>query len=263
MSSQTDLFCEVPDSGQPLAKTGKQAKKNAHDWPNFPHHRHADGKGWVITVPDGELYYDPNFLTERIADRCLEVFLGNTGNMTPVTPWADLTEDQWKAIRFELIPWQRDVIRMYGKEIPLPRLSSWHGDPERAYTYSGIHLKPQPWNIPLDWLRDQLECLCGIRFNSVLMNWYRDGHDHISWHADDETELGKNPVIASVNLGATRRFLLRRADDQALKIEFPLSHGSVLIMSGALQHHWQHSVPKQAAVNDSRINLTFRVIGEN
>jgi alkylated DNA repair dioxygenase AlkB len=142
----------------------------------------------------------------------------------------------------------------------MPRLSSWHGDPDRPYTYSGITLMPNPWNPMLNWLRDQLELLCDIRFNSVLLNWYRNGQDYISWHTDAEKELGKNPVIASVNFGATRRFLLRRQDNHAEKIELPLDHGSVLIMSGALQHYWQHSVPKQAKVHESRINMTFRVI---
>ena len=94
----------------------------------------------------------------------------------------------------------------------------------------------------------------------MLLNWYRSGDDHISWHTDAEPELGKNPMIASINFGETRRFLLRRSDDHQQKIEIPLKHGSLLVMSGALQHHWQHSVPKQAKVKNSRLNLTFRVI---
>ena len=120
-------------------------------------------------------------------------------------------------------------------------------------------MQQQPWSAALDWLRDQLQAAVGVRFNSVLLNWYRSGDDHISWHTD--AELGKNPTIASINFGETHRFLLRRSDDYQHKIEILLKHGSLLVMSGALQHHWQHSVPKQAKVKNSRLNLTFRVIG--
>ncbi|MGP5663045.1 alpha-ketoglutarate-dependent dioxygenase AlkB family protein, partial [Psychrobacter celer] len=97
-------------------------------------------------------------------------------------------------------------------------------------------------------------------FNSVLLNWYRSGEDHISWHTDAEPELGKDPMIASINFGESRRFLLRLQDDHKCKIEIPLHHGSVLVMAGALQHHWQHSVPKQKKVKGSRVNMTFRTI---
>ena len=102
--------------------------------------------------------------------------------------------------------------------------------------------------------------ICKREFNSVLLNWYRSGDDHISWHTDAEPELGESPLIASVNFGASRRFLLRRREDRSVKLEIPLQHGSVLVMAGALQHHWQHSVPKQKKVKDSRVNLTFRMI---
>ncbi len=149
---------------------------------------------------------------------------------------------------------------MYGKEIPLPRVSAWYGDSDRAYTYSGIRLQPKSWTPMLTWIRQELLKISGQEFNSVLLNWYRSGEDHISWHTDAEPELGKNPIIASVNFGESRRFLLRRTDDPKTKIEIPLHHGSLLIMSGALQHHWQHSVPKQAKVMGSRINMTFRRI---
>lgn len=112
----------------------------------------------------------------------------------------------------------------------------------------------------LHWLRSQLAPICKRQFNSVLLNWYRSGEDYISWHTDAEKELGVNPLIASINFGESRRFLLRLKEDHDIKIELPLHHGSVLVMAGALQHHWQHSVPKQKKVKSNRINLTFRTI---
>lgn len=223
----------------------------------YPMRPHPGGVGHLITVPDGELYYAPQFLSQKISDRALQLLLANDRYPVQGTDWqtADLDGIGW-----ENIQWRQDKIRMFGREVDLPRLSAWHGDSDRPYTYSGLTLQPQPWNPVLDWLRDQLQQVSGIRFNSVLLNWYRSGQDHISWHTDAEPELGPNPVIGSFNFGAARRFLIRRTDDPQHKIEFPLTHGSLLVMSGALQHHWQHSVPKQARIRDSRVNLTFRLI---
>ena len=111
------------------------------------------------------------------------------------------------------------------------------------------------------YLKHEIERVVGHEFNSVLLNWYRDGEDYLNWHADDEKELGVNPVIGSVNFGETRDFLLRRNTDASQKITIPLKHGTLLVMSGELQHHWQHSVPKRKRVRGSRFNLTFRRIG--
>lgn len=213
-------------------------------------------KGYNIVIPQGELLYFPEFFSPKIANRALDFLLANSAahtlphELSANTPWTN-------------IPWQQDEIKMYGKQIPLPRLSSWHGDSDHPYTYSGITLQSLPWNAALDYLRDQLQQLTSIRFNSVLLNLYRDGQDHISWHTDDEPELGKNPIIASINFGESRRFLLRRCEKERQaheKVEVLLSHGSVLVMQGETQHYWQHSVPKQAKVIKPRINLTFRHI---
>ena len=212
-------------------------------------------QGWHIVIPQGEILYFPQFFSQKVADRALNFLLENSTGHKP--------EQIDDATAWTNIPWRQDTINMYGKQTPLPRLSSWHGDNDRPYTYSGITLQPLPWNTGLDYLRDQLLQLSGRRFNSVLLNLYRDGQDHISWHTDNEPELGKNPVIASVNFGESRRFLLRRHEKERQpleKIELLLTHGSVLIMQGETQHHWQHSVPKQAKVNQPRINLTFRQI---
>lgn len=218
---------------------------------------HPCGNGEVITVPGGELFYAPDFFSRKVSDRSMAVLLGNDTYPPQSTDWHAVDVS---GVRWQTIAWRQDRINMFGRQVNLPRLTAWHGDDDRPYTFSGLTLHPAPWNTMLAWLRDALADVTGQRFNSVLLNWYRSGDDHMSWHADDEPELGRNPVIASVNFGATRRFLLRRTDDHAEKIELPLSHGSLLVMSGALQHHWQHSVPRQKRVADSRVNLTFRTI---
>lgn len=232
---------------------------------------HHSGQGDVIQIPDGELWYVPQFFSPHISDRIMRALLANHHNesgdnykvVNQTINWQDLitiNDIDWKNIAWKNIAWRQDHIRMYGKTIALPRLSAWYGDADCAYSYSGIHLHPNPWNQLLNWIRDQLLARGGFHFNSVLLNWYRSGRDHMSWHADDEAVLGCNPLIASVNFGASRRFLLRRIDDHQQKIEISLHHGSLLVMSGATQHYWQHSVPKQAKVEQSRINMTFRNI---
>ena len=242
----------------------------------YPVQQHPSGLGYVITVPDGQLWYAPSFLEQKISDRAMQFLLANDRFDIQPGGWQNAepkkTEPRsidWHAvdsfvdIGWHNIAWQQDVIRMFGKAIPLPRLCAWYADADCSYGYSGIYMQPKPWNTMLNWIRDQLSQHAEYQFNSVLLNWYRSGNDHMSWHADDEPELGRNPVIASVNFGASRRFLLRRNDDHQHKIEIPLRHGSLLVMSGALQHHWQHRVPKQASLKDSRINLTFRHIVVN
>ena len=148
---------------------------------------------------------------------------------------------------------------MFGSEIYLPRYSAWYGDSDKPYTYSGLTLQPNSWNKGLLFIKKEIEKTIDIKFNSVLMNWYRDGEDYQNWHADDEKELGINPVIGSVNFGEERDFMLR-LNDKSTKISIPLKHGTLLLMSGELQHYWQHSVPKRLKIKGSRFNLTFRVI---
>lgn len=223
----------------------------------YPMRPHPRGRGNVITIADGELFYAPQFFDAPTSDRAFARLLANDTDSAHAIDWRGKCLN---TIHWQTIQWRQDAMQLHGKTTPLPRLSAWHGDDDRPYTYSGITLRPQPWNPVLAWLRDQLDAWSGTRFNSVLLNLYRDGNDHISWHTDAERELGTNPVIASVNFGATRRFLLRRNVDHTEKVELPLGHGSLLIMSGAIQHHWQHSVPKERRVHASRINLTFRVI---
>jgi alkylated DNA repair dioxygenase AlkB len=156
------------------------------------------------------------------------------------------------------IAWREEEILMFGRRVPVPRRVAWHGDPGARYIYSGTVHEPLPWTPELATIRERVIRLTGAPYNAVLLNLYRDGRDGMGWHADDEPELGPDPVIASVSLGATRRFCLRHRHRKALRLDLPLAHGSVLCMSGATQHHWVHALPKTAAAVGERINLTFR-----
>ena len=163
----------------------------------------------------------------------------------------------------EEIPWERHRLHMFGREVDAPRLSCWIGDPGAIYIYSHSRFEPRAWTASLLSLRERVQHACGTRFNSVLANLYRDGNDSMGWHSDDEAELGPRPVIASLSLGAERRFRLRRRSPRGTRappLGLPLSHGSLLCMAGDTQRHYQHDLPKSAAVAGARINLTFRHI---
>lgn len=162
-------------------------------------------------------------------------------------------------LREEVI-WQQETIRIYGKSYAVPRLVAWVGDEGKAYRYSGISHDPLPWTATLSAIRQKIEAATGNHFNTVLLNWYRNGNDSMGWHADNEPELGSNPVIASLSLGETRMFRFRQTDNHRNSFGLPLENGSLLLMAGALQNHWQHSIPKSAKPMGDRINLTFRTI---
>lgn len=148
---------------------------------------------------------------------------------------------------------------LFGK--PMPRLTAWVADAGVRYGYSGLTHEPEPWSPLLADLRDRIAAASGerVRYNSVLLNRYRGGSDSVAWHADDERSLGTNPVIGSLSLGASRRFVLRHKRTRE-KRELELTHGSLLVMAGTLQHHWHHAVPKTAAAVGERVNLTFRLV---
>lgn len=158
------------------------------------------------------------------------------------------------------IPWETHRIRIFGRVVDSPRLSCWIGDPGTGYVYSGTRFEPRPWLPVLAQLRLQLEQACDARFNSVLANLYRDGRDGMGWHSDDEPELGARPVIASLSLGATRRFSLKHRRDPAKKLALELPAGSLLLMRGDTQENYRHALPKTARAVGERINLTFRRI---
>ena len=160
----------------------------------------------------------------------------------------------------EAVAWEQRRITLFGQSHPQPRLTAWYGDPDARYAYSGLAWEPRPWLPALAALLPRLEAVSGARFNSVLLNLYRDGRDSMGWHADDEPELGPAPVIASLSLGATRRFRLRPrpGGPAAAPVALDLPAGSLLLMRGATQAAWQHALPKTARPVGPRLNLTFR-----
>jgi alkylated DNA repair dioxygenase AlkB len=188
-----------------------------------------------VPLPDGEVWLWPRAFDEATADR-------------------------WLASLRYGIAWEQEEILVFGERRRVPRLVAWHGDPGATYVYSGTRHDPEPWTGELQAIRGRVESLTGHSFNAVLLNLYRDGRDGMGWHADDEPELGPDPVIASVSFGATRRFRLRHRRNRAEPLTLPLEHGSLLVMAGPTQRHWLHAVPKTATPVGERINLTFRRI---
>jgi alkylated DNA repair dioxygenase AlkB len=158
-------------------------------------------------------------------------------------------------LRFEA----KEIV-IFGKPVMQPRLTAWVGDAGAVYRYSGIRNQPQPWPVELSELRARVSDAAGVQFNSVLCNLYRSGTDSMGMHSDSEPELGQSPVIASLSLGAVRRFQLRHRKRKGVGLDLDLPDGSLLVMRGALQHFYRHGVPKQPSVAGERINLTFRVV---
>jgi alkylated DNA repair dioxygenase AlkB len=150
-------------------------------------------------------------------------------------------------------PWKQTTQKLWEKEYLTPRLTCWYGDTDRI---AGT----LPWTPDLQEIREKVEPLAGIRFNSVLLNYYRDGNDSVAWHSDKESIMGSQPVIASVSFGQVRSFDIRRKTDHAEKYSIMLEHGSFLLMKSGLQEHWEHRIAKSAKVMKARINLTFRLV---
>jgi alkylated DNA repair dioxygenase AlkB len=162
---------------------------------------------------------------------------------------------------FKEIEWRQENIQVWGKSHLQPRLTAWHADPGTKYSYSGIKLQAQDWTPTLRQIKNDISIATGQQFNSVLLNLYRDQNDSMGWHSDDEPALGRNPVIASLSLGATRNFKLKHKTRPEQKIlSIALAHGSLLLMAGSTQHHWFHGIAKQSRMIAPRINLTFRKI---
>jgi len=189
----------------------------------------------TFNLPDAAIEYYPNFFTNNRAD---ELF--------------NLLKNE--------IPWQQDTITVFGKTHLQPRLTALFGNEGKQYRYSNIVMKPNLWNPLLLFIKDEIEEICKQSFTTVLLNYYRDGKDSNGWHADNEKELGQNPVIASASFGAERSFHLQHNTIKEQKLKINLEHGSLLIMKGTTQHFWKHQIPKTAKPIDPRINLTFRII---
>lgn len=167
---------------------------------------------------------------------------------------ADLLFNELK----EVVEWEVEEIAMYGQKYKLPRLTAWYGDKGKTYTYSGITSCARPWNDCLLKIKNKIETGFQVSFNSVLINFYRSEHDSVSWHSDDEYELGPNPVIGSVSLGQPRTFQMKHKSKAGEKRNIELGHGDFLLMKGSTQHFWQHQIPKRKKLMKERINLTFR-----
>lgn len=168
--------------------------------------------------------------------------------------------DQYFSSLLQEIPWQQDDIRVFGKTYPQPRLTSLFATNQLPYTYSNITMHPRPFSGALEEIKKRVDKYSGVAFTTCLANLYRDGKDSNGWHADDEAELGQNPVIASVSFGQERVFHLKHRNRPSLRHRIVLQHGSLLLMQGETQHHWLHQIPKSARSMSERINLTFRII---
>lgn len=159
------------------------------------------------------------------------------------------------------IPWRCQEVVMWGRSMPQPRLTAWYGDPGASYAYSGIRLDPLPWTPLLSDIKAHVERASDVRFNSVLLNYYRDHRDSIGFHSDNEPELGDQPVIASLSLGTERIFILKHKTSRlAALVRLPLASGSLLLMRGDTQRHWRHGISKESRPCGPRISLTFRKI---
>jgi alkylated DNA repair dioxygenase AlkB len=156
--------------------------------------------------------------------------------------------------------WQAEYLTMFGKVIQSPRLMALYGDNGVSYRYSGVEHYSATWTQNLTDINQSIAKIVGQSYNSVLANLYRNGEDSMGWHSDDERELGVNPVVASISLGAERDFILRNKSDTSEKHKFNLANGSLLIMRGQTQQYWQHSLPKRKRCTDPRINLSFRQV---
>lgn len=188
-----------------------------------------------LGLPDAEIIYYPRFFEKEKADII----------------YSELEKT---------VSWQQDFIRVFGKTHAQPRLTAFYGNKEKSYSYSNLKMEPHPWIPLLEKIKLEVEKASNTDFNAVLLNYYRNGKDSNGWHADNEKELGNNPIIASLSFGAERLFQLKHNYEKSLKRNIVLQHGSLLLMKGTTQHFWKHQIPKTTKSIDPRINLTFRII---
>ncbi len=190
-----------------------------------------------VTIPlkDGSILYDPYFFNNKEANDYFEILRND-------------------------IKWQQDDIKIFGKIYAQPRLTALYANNEKPYRYSNITMYPKKFSTILLLIKSQVEKYTNLDFTSCLLNLYRDGQDSNGWHADNEKELGENPIIASISFGAERFFLMKHRHDKSQKLKIKLENGSLLLMKGETQHHWLHQIPKTKKMVGERINLTFRTI---
>jgi alkylated DNA repair dioxygenase AlkB len=183
----------------------------------------------------GQVYYYPHFFDRESSDFYLKKLMHE-------------------------IEWKQEPIRLFGKQVMQPRLTALYGNTDIPYGYSGIEMQSHDWLVFLREIREKIEKTAQMDFSHVLLNYYRNGQDSMGWHRDNEKVLGTNPIIASVSFGVPRKFQFRRYHDKSMKKEITLEHGSLLLMTGETQHHWEHQIPKTRLVKGERVNLTFRKI---
>jgi alkylated DNA repair dioxygenase AlkB len=188
-----------------------------------------------LNLPDAIFEWYPNFLTNETADELFQKLLDET-------------------------PWQHDEITIFGKKILQPRLTCLFGNEGKPYSYSGLTMYPKPWNSSIMFLKTEIEKICNQNFTTVLANLYRNEKDSNGWHADNEKELGRDPIIASISLGETRKFQIKHNSNKEYKCNLELTHGSLLLMKEGSQIHYKHQLPKSTSPKNARINLTFRTI---
>ena len=186
-----------------------------------------------LNLPDAEFIYYPNFFTKEKADLFFETLLKET-------------------------PWQHDEITIFGKKIFQPRLTSLYGNDGKPYGYSNIVMHPHPLNSTLTFIKDEIENTINEHFTTILLNLYRNEKDSNGWHTDNEKELGRDPIIASLSLGEDRVFQIKHNTNKDAKQSITLQHGSLLVMKNGAQIHYKHQIPKASKPKKPRINLTFR-----
>ncbi len=188
-----------------------------------------------LKMKDADVMYYPNFFDKNEADNYFNNLL-NT------------------------IKWKQDTITVFGKNHLQPRLTAFYANNSNIYKYSNIVMEPEQFNGDLLKIKNTIEAKLKINFTSCLANLYRSGKDSNGWHADNEKELGENPIIASVTFGTERIFYFKHRFDKEEKMKLILQHGSLLLMKGKTQTNWLHQIPKTQKDIGKRINLTFRII---
>mgnify|MGYP003458919485 FL=1 len=189
----------------------------------------------ILPLPDAVFEFYPNFFNQEEADILFDKLINET-------------------------PWQQDDITIFGKKVAQPRLTCLFGNEGKPYSYSGLTMQPHAWNPTMMFIKEKVDKISGQNFTTVLANLYRNEKDSNGWHSDNEKELGRNPIIASVSFGEERKFQLKHISDNNVKLSLNLNHGSLLVMKEGSQIHYKHQIPKAAQPKNARINLTFRTI---